>query len=277
MSITLNKPNDGQNPVTPDFVWSLKPRDKEVFLILDRDGTLVEHARRPDLAIIRPDQAQLLYRVNELLSRRVAIVSARGLMYLNHDFDSGRFILAGNYGLAVSLPNGLQHVHPKARADQSTISKIFEAMQKQAPEGAVFDYHYYSFSIHFNELPEERRPAIHEMLARFIADYPEIRFRPDATSYDVLPNLVWNKADALDQITKLAKLSAEESFFAVFGDSHYDEPMFKWVNERNGLSIKVGRSHRESQATAIVDNTTDVYMILEDLLIKKGQQSQRGF
>src|SRR4051812_20225621 len=75
-------------------------------LFLDFDGTLVELAEAPDLIAIPETLPDLLLRLSQRLSGRVAIVSGRALADLERQLGCTGFAMSGSHGLELRLSDG---------------------------------------------------------------------------------------------------------------------------------------------------------------------------
>ncbi len=94
-------------------------------LCLDFDGTLVELAEAPDAIRVSPDLPQLLARLGERLSGRLAIVSGRAIRDLERYLSCRGLAVSGSHGLELRLvdggfvplaaPAGLEHARERAR------------------------------------------------------------------------------------------------------------------------------------------------------------------
>lgn len=240
------------------------------FLFLDRDGTLVPIADNPKDAILGAATSKVLRRLSARLSKRVAIVSARGLNTLAAEFDCNEFILAGNYGLEISFPPGQKIVHPEAQKALSLLSKVrFDLAQMAECDGRLLlDDHQYSFCLHFHKVPPEERSVIYKQINELEQKYCSLQFRALPTSYEIVPEIEWSKASALEKIAEELSLNAEEFLCMAFGDSSADEPMFQWVNRHGGLSFNVG-GRASANATSSFESSSDVIEFLQALLVLK--------
>lgn len=240
------------------------------FLFLDRDGTLVPIAENPKDAILGAATSKVLRRLSARLSKRVAIVSARGLNMLAAEFDCDEFILAGNYGLEIRFPSGKEIVHPEAQKALSLLSEVRFDLGQMAERNArlMLDDHQYSFCLHFHKVPSEEWPVIYRQINELEQKYCSLRFRALPTSYEIVPDIEWSKASALDKIVEELSLSAEEFLCMAFGDSAADEPMFQWVNGHGGLSFNVG-GRASANATSSFESSSDVIEFLRALLVLK--------
>ncbi len=253
--------------------------NRSYFLILDRDGTLVPIRSNPAQSVLPSSTADFLSHSGRLLDGRVAIVSARALSSLVKEFDSQSIILAGNYGLEISFPSGAQFLHPAAKHARSQISELHAELGRCiVSKPALFlDNHHYSICLHFHRLGESDRTDLHCLIERLEQKYSELSFRRLPTSYEIVPPIEWTKSRALDMIASELAIELENLLYLAFGDSDADEPMFLWVNHRQGISFKVG-ALGETQALGSADTPADVIDFLHNLtvLIKSDEARKIG-
>ena len=238
------------------------------FLFLDFDGTLVGIKDNPKDATLDAPTSKMLEQLSCKLSKRVAIVSARGLSALAAECDPTQFILAGNYGLEISFPSGHKFLHPvAAQAEPLMFELRSEITQLINDERRLLvDDHQYSFCLHLHRIPLEEQHTVTSCISTLEQKYASLHFRKLPTSFEIAPAIVWSKADALAKITAELSINTSEFLFMAFGDSPPDEPMFQWVNQRQGLSFKVGQRHSTS-AVGALDNAADVVNFLRSLLL----------
>jgi trehalose-phosphatase len=238
------------------------------FLILDCDGTLVPICETLEEAVLHPSQLNLLNDVGRHLVGRVAIVSARGLSRLTHEFDPQVFTLAGNYGLEISYPSGQKFVHPKAVHARLLMIELAAEMAQLILNlpSLILDNHGYSLCLHFHRLPDDRLSDLHTFIHQLELGYSTLEFRRLNTSYEVVPSVNWDKSSALDHIATHLSLEVEDPLYIAFGDSEMDEPMFSWVNRRQGLSFSVG-CRDSTAALGLMESPDDVFKFLDNLLV----------
>lgn len=215
---------------------------KPIFLILDRDGTLVPICENPADAKLSQESLQTIHRTAKLLKGRMAIISARSLASLEAEFDSTSIILAGNYGMEIKGPSDWRFLHPVATQSQLEVVTAKNELMKllnMHPE-LILDDHCFSLCLHIHKVPEIHHEEINALLSTLKQKYFTLKFRRSATSYEVLPLLEWKKSDALDKIAENLKLNSQDLVYVAFGDTDADESLFKWSNERFGLSFLVG-------------------------------------
>lgn len=238
------------------------------FVFLDRDGTIVPIADNPKDAVLQAATSEVLQKLSGQLSKRVAIVSARGLNTLAMECDPSEFILAGNYGLEISFPSGREFLHPAAQEVSFLLSELrFDLVQMtKYDQRLLLDDHQYSFCLHFHRVPKTEQRVIHDRIRELNHKYSSLLFRRLPTSYEVVPAIEWTKADALDKIVSELSLNASEFLCMAFGDSSADEPMFEWVNRHQGLSFSVGE-RVSTQAAGSFDSPAAVIGFLQQLFL----------
>jgi trehalose 6-phosphate phosphatase len=236
------------------------------FLFLDRDGTIVPIAENPKDAILQTATSQLLQKLSGQLSKRVAIVSARGLSTLAMECSPAEFILAGNYGLEISFPSGGKFLHPAAHEVHFLLAELrFDLMQMARYDPRLLlDDHQYSFCLHIHRIPKDEQQVVHDFMHELKHKYSSLLFRTLPTSYEIVPAIQWSKADALDKIVNELSLDASEFLCMAFGDSSADEPMFDWVNRHHGLSFGVGE-RISNQAAGGFDSPAALIGFLQQL------------
>ncbi len=215
---------------------------RNLFIGLDRDGTIVPYADRPEDARVDPELSELLDTLSRKPGVKVGIISARSIAQLRGDFDAKKLFLAGNYGMEISSPQGDVFIQPFAL---DAVPALKEARDRLAahinPEtGAILEDHGYSLCLHWHLVPNEKLPQIADTVNDLKKSFPGLMFSTLPTSYEVKPLTTWNKGEALNQIFKTYHQMLNNSFTLYAGDSSADEPAFAWTNSRGGISLKVG-------------------------------------
>ena len=216
--------------------------ERDVFIGLDRDGTIVPYADRPEDATVDADLSSVLDALVKKPGLRVGIISARSIAQLRSDFDSKRLFLAGNYGMEISSPQGDVFIQPFALEAVPALKILRDkiASAVEGVSGAILEDHGYSLCLHYHRIPEEQLPIVHDLMADLKQCYSELLFTHQRTSYEVKPLTPWSKGEALDQIFTTYQKTLKDSFVFYAGDSPPDEPAYSWANARGGVSLKVG-------------------------------------
>lgn len=225
-----------------DFINLLT--EKQVFIGFDRDGTLVPYADHPDEAFLDECVKLQLEKLSLLSNVTVAIISARSIAQLGRDMQGSadRLILAGNYGLEISFPDQSEFLHPDAVRYKSTLRKLkLELFKKLPPLGTVIiEDHGLSLCVHYHRAQAKERNDIIQAVSTFAKLYPELTFINLPTSFEIMPARNWNKGSALDIIESKFGFDHDDWRLLYFGDSVSDEPAFSWINNRGGISVRIG-------------------------------------
>jgi len=223
---------------------------RNLFIGLDRDGTIVPYADRPEDATVDPELTELLAALTRKPGVKVGIVSARSIAQLRGDFDSKSLFLDGIYGMEISSPQGDVFIQPFALDAVLALKHVRDRLTKLIPreDNAILEDHGYSLCLHWHHVPEERMPEIRDILAELKRSFDGLMFTTLPTSYEVKPLTTWSKGEALTQIFKTYHQMLNNSFVLYAGDSVADEPAYSWVNNRDGVSVRVGPGEFETCA-----------------------------
>ena len=214
----------------------------ERLLLFDRDGTLVPFVDEPSMAVVDAGLKTLMTRLSMKPNTRTGVISARGLAQLFADFGREHLLLAGNYGLEICYPDGYCEVQPGALQAESEVLSLYTTLQKKFEQtpGFILENHGLSLCLHTDSINEDKCQDVYELMSRLQRNYSGLKVRPLATSYEVLPQMVWDKSYALSCIQKHLFGENYDRLYLFAGDSEYDEPGFNWVNRHGGISIRIG-------------------------------------
>lgn len=223
---------------------------RRLLAVFDRDGTLAPICATSEAATIPTQIKILMRRLACADGAQVGILSARSLSHLLQDFPDDELILSGNYGLEILFPDKRSFVHPQAELSRSSLSEVrkqFEAgIKKEAC--VIVDDHDLSLCFHWHLTPDALQEPVHDLIRRLKDDRSDLWFRTLPTSYEVLPPIPWDKGHGLEKIVQMLEFDDTDLFVVYVGDSEFDEPAFKWVNEHQGMSIRIGLfSHSAAQ------------------------------
>ncbi len=252
--------------------WVESLRSKKLFVGLDRDGTLVPLHEDPAKALVSPALRELICKCAGLPETVLCVLSARSIDQLRIDFGSSdKMILAGNYGMEISFPQGEGYVHPLARSSKGLLAEAGKELQQELGKTlpVVLEDHGLSICLHWHLVPEASRNYVHQTVELLKGKYTEIYFKTLPTSYELLPTNDWNKGRALEQISitlnNSNRLSDSESIYLYAGDSHADEPAFSFVNMRKGLSIRVG-GRGETEAALELKSESEMIEFISEII-----------
>ncbi len=251
--------------------------DSHWLIALDRDGTLVPYANRPEEAVVDGKLRGLISDLCAGSGIDVAIISARSTAQLRGDFDSVGAILAGNYGLEVLFPDGQELIQPHALNAVPMLKTVRDELSEKIDlaNGAILEDHGYTLCLHFQNVHPSRRHEIHAPVLETALQFPDLSFKRLPTSYEVTPSIPWDKGFGLSFIdSNLAgDCSTRKRFFA--GDTTADTPGFIWTNSHGGISIQIGLGDSIG-ATHRLDTPEELHLLLEYIVKRRPPKSDRA-
>ena len=205
-------------------------------IFLDIDGTLLEHAERPDA--VRADAAlgRLLAELNEVTGGALALISGRAVAELDLLFAPLRLAVAGQHGIERRDARRTVHRHtfplePLRRAAR----QLGEFAAGHA--GLLLEDKGHSLALHYRLAPELAAAAREAVTQALAALGPAFELQSGKLVYEIKPG-------GRDKGTAIQEFLAEAPFagrLPVFiGDDATDEYGFAIVNRADGHSIKVG-------------------------------------
>ncbi len=245
-------------------------KDSHLLAIFDRDGTLVPINSDPNAAILDSGVLKLLLTLDSLPNIKVAILSARDLEELSHDFENNDLILGGNYGMELRVPNRELWKEPNALRARGILLKVKSELQKRLPEETqvILEDHQLTLCLHWHLVPLAHRDKVHGSMALLKKKYAQLVFKTLPTSYEIWPAVEWDKSFGLIQMTAMLETNLNKCLLLYFGDSDSDEPAFAWVNSHGGITVRVGKNEA-SMAQFDVGSTEEVKEILKLLIANK--------
>ena len=243
-------------------------------IALDRDGTLVPIAARPEEARVGTYLHTLIQRLSNLSGVEVAIVSARSCAQLRGDFDSRHAIIAGNYGMEVLFPDGRLAIQPQALQAVPFLKMVRDELASRIDlnDGAILEDHGYSLCLHWHQVPAAKREEVHKAVSTVAGDFPLVHFRTLETSYEAVPNIAWDKGAALSFIKSNLPGAGDNYFYFYAGDTRSDAPAFDWVVRHRGISVRIGGSENLGAGFRL-DSPEQLLEALSYIIMRRGQLS----
>jgi trehalose 6-phosphate phosphatase len=225
-------------------------RTNRLLVALDRDGTIVPHRTDPFESKVDQELKEIFSELVKSPRIIVAILSARAIDILEQDFDRGELILAGVYGLEISIPGRKLLVQEPARNVATDVNQLRAELIPftAADTGAVMEADAYSVYLSWQAVSPTGREKMEKAATALIQCFPSMQLNVLRHGLEFLPRMEWDKSMALDAIVAEILPPDMTCSYLYAGDAPADEPAFRWVNERNGISIKVGDDGGSSQA-----------------------------
>lgn len=221
---------------------------KKLFAVFDRDGTLAPIVDDPNSSFIEPDLHEALDALAAQRQLITGILSARSVTELRKDFPEQKHILAGNYGLEISVPGLISFTHPVAESSRVLLRQAKQELKQLmlSEYKTILEDHGLSLCLHWHRSPVIYREKINSLLAELASTSVGLNFKTLPSSYEIWPAVDWDKASGLRQMLQLAQASHSQVFFLYCGDSAPDEPAFDWVNLHDGISVHIGENNCSS-------------------------------
>jgi trehalose-phosphatase len=244
---------------------------RNLLLLLDYDGTLVEIAPRPELATPTPGLLRLLARLINRRDYAVVVVSGRplenllnllaipGLNYLGS--HGGEGLIAGRPLNLISGESASQEISEWKNQLAGLLEHVTGWWIEDKPQGFVLHYRQVAPGL------EDQLLEIIETWQARIVEHGSYQVLPGKKVMEVLPYAV-NKGEA---IQKILQSSDFLGYFPLYvGDDTTDESVFAVIQEQ-GLSFKVGDAEQPTKATHFLKNPAQVRDFLA-LLATQGEE-----
>lgn len=235
-----------------------------LLLGLDFDGTLAEIVDAPHKAALSSETRRLLLRLSRRPDIKVAVLSGRALADVRELVGLRGVYYAGNHGLEIHGP-GMRWRHPKVEFMSGSLRTLLEKDMEAFP-GALLEDKRLGLAIHYRRVP----PRLLRRLGGFVRARvsrlkDRLRLLHSKKTFDLRPNVHWNKGHALDMIRK--NLRGRGDWMTVFvGDDRTDEEGFRTLGMR-ALTIRVG-AVKASAAQYVIPRQGLVDRLLTSLLLR---------
>src|ERR1700722_2784581 len=225
----------------------------------DFDGTLVELASTPDGIVVPPDVPAILSALRRATNGAVAIVSGRGIESIDSFLSMPDLPVAGLHGAERRDSNA--DVQRVGFNDERLLrmEHVLEGAVTANP-GMLLEIKGAALALHYRNAPE-RGEAARKATERLVAQYPDAYvLQPGKMVYEIKPKDV-DKGRAVAAFLSEPPFAGRRPVF--IGDDLTDEKGFAVVNERNGVSIKVGGG--DTLATMRVDSVGELLEWLQGI------------
>jgi trehalose 6-phosphate phosphatase len=236
---------------------SVDPRRAALFL--DLDGTLIDIARRPELARPPEAMAALLKRLAEKLGGALAILSGRAIADVDKLTAPLRLPAAGVHGAERRRdPDGaVVATTPPIPADLLDEARRVAG----ARSGLIVEAKTYAIAMHYREAPEaaaDLEPALRALVARRSNDYV---LREGRRVFEIAPRAA-SKGAALEDFMRAPPFAGRRPI--MIGDDATDESAMAAARRLGGEGWKVAGEHFPA-ADADFTNPAQVFSWLRAL------------
>lgn len=218
---------------------SLPPRPqapRQWAFFLDIDGTLIEHAERPDAVHADPGLVQLLAALRAATGGAVALISGRPVSFVDALLAPLRLPVAGLHGIERRDALGRLHSQPMS-AQPLRHAAVELAARASRHAGLLFEDKGLSLALHYRQAPQLEAVAREIAAAALGGLGSDFEMMCGNMVFEIKPG-GRDKGAAIEDF--LTEAPFEGLAPAFVGDDVTDEFGFAVVNRRGGHSIKVG-------------------------------------
>jgi len=217
------------------------PGLRELAILLDIDGTLIELAPTPR-AIVVPEG--LVATLNGLLQNTcgaLALVSGRSLADIDWIFAPEKFQAVGGHGAEMRLSADMETVDVHAPAMEKELRRRLAAVAEIDPKILVED-NGYSLALHYRLAPHAEK-TIYAEVARIRAELSSapLQVLPGKSVLEI-KHAGFTKATGVRELMSRAPFKGRRPLF--IGDDVTDESVFDIMPDFSGFSFSVGREAR---------------------------------
>lgn len=233
--------------------------DEHSALFLDADGTLLAFADDPAAVAVADGLLETLDVLREQLGGATALVSGRAIAGLDAIFHRPGWAAAGQHGLERRDARGGLTVMPVDEAELARLRATVHAVAAALPGVRVEDKSW-SVALHCRERPD-LEPELARRAPALALGFPGFELQPGSFVFEFKPR-------GMDKGLAVAAFLDDAPFVGrrpvYLGDDLTDEHAFAVVNERGGISIRVG-SRTPSQAAFTLSSPADVHAWLDSV------------
>ncbi len=239
--------------------------NKKLVFFLDYDGTLTPIVDKPELAVISEEMRQTVARLAK--AHTVAIVSGRMREDVEKMVGIKDIFYAGSHGMDISGP-GLFLLEPRVKETAPLVEKVIATLSSdlEGLEGVLIEKKKISVAVHYRLLKDEKRlPEIEGRVRQIVDENKALRLMHGKKVFEILPDIPWDKGQAVRWIMDALKVSWEGSSVVYIGDDVTDENAFRVLRTR-GTGILVAEGPRSSCAHFQVASPDDVRSLFEKVI-----------
>lgn len=205
-------------------------------IFLDVDGTLLEHAERPDAVNADAEIGHLLGALHAAVHGALALISGRSVADIDALFAPLHLPAAGQHGVERRDAEGNFHIHPfPADGLRRAAAQLGEFTAQHA--GLLLEDKGHNLALHFRQAPqfaEAARGAALKVLAELGGDF---ELQSGKMVIEIKPS-GRDKGTAIEEFLFEAPFRGRTPVFV--GDDLTDEFGFGVVNRLGGYAVKVG-------------------------------------
>jgi trehalose-phosphatase len=240
---------------------------QRLLLCCDFDGTLVEFQSDPAAVWLPGERRGILIRLLEHRDVSLAIISGRRLGDVRErtGLPDGTWF-AGLHGLEIE-GGGEHFVHPQVAEARALVQGLSKALAPRitGQPGAFIEDKDLSVAVHFRESPPAVQAEVasaFEQMTRPAVETGRLRVMRGASVLELLPNIPWNKGDAVRWIHERVRRQQGAVLPVYLGDDVTDQDAFR---ELEGHGLRVAASDRVTGGDFSVDGPAGIAALLSAL------------
>jgi trehalose 6-phosphate phosphatase len=229
-------PHGRSNDAGPVIVGHFDPR--QIAVLLDVDGTLIEIAATPQEVHVPPTLKHTLSRLRDRLSGALCLVSGRPLTDLDRLFQPLYVPCVGGHGAENRLSRDGEIVESATPPLHAAFKRQLIGIADDTP-GIIAEDKKHSLALHYRLVPNSER-SVRERIASICEAWPdeEVEVLPGKAVFEVKPR-AFNKGVAVQELMTREPFKGRRPIF--IGDDVTDESVFAVLPEFDGLGFSVGR------------------------------------
>jgi trehalose-phosphatase len=270
----VNRLSDYDPNMVAEVLAAIDARPPRAHLVVlsDFDGTLTSFDVDPSAPRLSEDTRRALESLAARDDVTVGLVSGRRLDDLDRRTQLPPHVyLAGLHGLEIRHGRHAWH-HPDLVESRELSDQVAEAISAAVGSvpGLKLEHKGVSITVHVRAVDQSRRAdALRAAVdaAGAWLDAGMLKTLDADEAVELLPNIPWNKGDAVRWIVGDVESHAQQQAWCIFfGDDLTDEDAFRAV--RDGLTVVVGR--RPSRARLRLNSPADVATVLSGVTGSNG-------
>lgn len=234
---------------------------KDIFLLLDYDGTLTPIVESPDSAFLSANIRSLLMKLRQYMP--VAVISGRNLEDIKERVGVDGIIYAGNHG--AEIWDGKEIVKTQGLdIRRDLLEEFLDKLKTRLAhiEGLLIEDKGITASVHFRLVKIKDLAEFFDIFSEIAGKYENsFKITSGKKVFEIRSPGAWNKGDAISWIMENA---GKDKLPIYIGDDITDEDAYRAI-EGKGISICIGIS---SEADFYLEHQREVEALLQYLLIK---------
>lgn len=276
----MNRWGDYDPNMVPEVLAAIEARPPRAHLVVlsDFDGTLTTFDVDPSTPRLNEDARHALERLASRQDVTVGLVSGRRLEDLAERTQLPEHVyLAGLHGLEIRHGDHAWR-HPDLIDSRDLTDRVSAAVAAAVNDvpGVRVEHKGMSLTVHVRGVEAPRRRDVLRLAveaARPWLDSGELKALDANEAIELLPNIAWNKGDAVRWIVEDVETHARQKTWCIFfGDDVTDEDAFRAV--RDGVTVVVGQ--RPSLARLRLNSPADVAAVLSGVSGENGHKKENG-